>query len=220
MILLLQHSRDVQMDPLDKTILANLYSSMLDPSIPPYARLKARLPISEEFYNSLVSRLVKIGLVEESDPTKLTFIGRDALRVVLVGGVFDLIHPGHIHTLKAAKAEGDILVVVIARTSTAMKIRGKRKIFHDEVLRQELVSSLSFVDLAIIGREGTLYDTVEYVKPDTIALGYDQAHTEKDVAENCAKRNLNVRVIRLNTPIPTTKSSTIKDDLGDSFYKT
>jgi FAD synthetase len=112
------------------------------------------------------------------------------------------------------------LVVVIARTSTAIKIRGRKKIFHDEVLRQELVSSLSFVDLAIIGREGTLYDTVEYVKPDTIALGYDQAHTERDVAENCARRKLNVRVIRLNTPVPTTKSSTIKDDLGDSFYKT
>src|SRR5919112_695578 len=218
MILLLQHSRDFQMDPLDKTILANLYSSMLDPSIPPYARLKARLPISEEFYNSLVSRLVKIGLVEESDPTKLTFIGRDALRVVLVGGVFDLIHPGHIHTLKAAKAQGDVLVVVVARTSTALNIKKDRRIYHNEVWRKELVSSLNLVDLAVIGKEGTLYDTVEYVKPNIIALGYDQAHSEKDIAENCQNRNLNIRVIRLNTPIPTTKSSKIKDELGESFY--
>jgi glycerol-3-phosphate cytidylyltransferase-like family protein len=131
-----------------------------------------------------------------------------------------LIHPGHIHTLKAAKSHGDVLVVVIARTSTAKKIRGERKIFHDESLRQELVSSLHFVDLAIIGREGTLYDTVEHVKPDIIALGYDQAHTEKDIAQNCTRRKLNVRVVRLNTPLPVTKSSKIKDDLGDSFYNT
>ncbi|MDQ3998757.1 MAG: FAD synthase [Thermoproteota archaeon] len=206
------------MDPLDKTILANLYSSMLDPSIPSYARLKARLPISEEFYNSLVSRLVKIGLVEESDPTKLTFIGRDALRVVLVGGVFDLIHPGHIHTLKAAKAQGDVLVVVVARQSTAQKIKKYRKIYHDEKLRRDLVTSLNFVDLALIGKEGTLYDTVEYVKPNVIALGYDQAHSEKDIAENCKKRNLNVQVIRLSTPIPGSKSSKIKEELGDSIY--
>ncbi|MDP8902863.1 MAG: FAD synthase [Thermoproteota archaeon] len=206
------------MDPLDKTILANLYSSMLDPSIPPYVRLKARLPISEEFYNSLVSRLVKIGLVEESDPTKLTFIGRDALKVVLVGGVFDLIHPGHIHTLKAAKAEGDVLVVVVARQSTAQKIKKYRKIYHDEKLRRDLVTSLNFVDLALIGKEGTLYDTVEYVKPNVIALGYDQAHSEKDIAENCKKRNLNVQVIRLSTPIPGSKSSKIKEELGDSIY--
>jgi cytidyltransferase-like protein len=206
------------MNPLDKTILANLYSSMLDPSIPPYVRLKARLPISEEFYNSMVSRLVKIGLVEKSDPTKLTFIGRDALKVVLVGGVFDLIHPGHIHTLKAAKAEGDVLVVVVARQSTAQKIKKYRKIYHDEKLRRDLVTSLNFVDLALIGKEGTLYDTVEYVKPNVIALGYDQAHSEKDIAENCKKRNLNVQVIRLSTPIPGSKSSKIKKELGDSIY--
>ena len=206
------------MNPLDKTILANLYSSMLDPSIPPYVRLKARLPISEEFYNSMVSRLVKIGLVEKSDPTKLTFIGRDALKVVLVGGVFDLIHPGHIHTLKAAKAEGDVLVVVVARQSTAQKIKKYRKIYHDEKLRRDLVTSLNFVDLALIGKEGTLYDTVEYVKPNVIALGYDQAHSEKDIAENCKKRNLNVQVIRLSTPIPGSKSSKIKEEMGDSIY--
>ena len=206
------------MDPLDKTILANLYSSMLDPSISAYTRLKARLPISQEFYNSIVIRLVNIGLVEKSDPTKLTFIGRDALKVVLVGGVFDLIHPGHIHTLRAAKAEGDVLVVVVARQSTAQKIKKFRKIYHDERLRRDLVTSLNFVDLALIGKEGTLFDTVEYVKPNVIALGYDQAHSEKDIAENCKKRNLNVQVIRLSTPIPGSKSSKIKEELGDSIY--
>jgi cytidyltransferase-like protein len=211
-------SRDSPMDQLDKAILANLYSSMLEPSIPPYARLKARLPIGQEFYNSVVNRLVKIGLVEKSDPIKLTFIGRDALKVVLVGGVFDLIHPGHIHTLKAAKAEGDVLVVVVARQSTAQRIKRYRKIYHDEKLRKDLVTSLNFVDLALIGKEGTLYDTVEYVKPNVIALGYDQAHSEKDIAENCKNRNLNVQVIRLSTPVPGSKSSKIKEELGDSIY--
>jgi FAD synthetase len=206
------------MDPLDKAILANLYSSMLEPSISPYVRLNARLPIGQEFYNSVVNRLAKIGLIEKSDPTKLTFIGRDALKVVLVGGVFDLIHPGHIHTLKAAKAEGDVLVVVVARQSTAQRIKKYRKIYHDEKLRKDLVTSLNFVDLAIIGKEGTLYETVEYVKPNVIALGYDQAHSEKDIAENCQKRNLNVQVIRLSTPLPGSKSSKIKEELGDSIY--
>jgi FAD synthetase len=208
------------MDLLDKKILACMYLSSLAPEKSPYERLWSGVYVPREVYNRKIQELSEKGFVDKNHIPQISFIGRDAIKVVLVGGVFDLIHPGHIHTLKAAKAEGDVLVVVIARTSTAIKIRGRKKIFHDEVLRQELVSSLSFVDLAIIGREGTLYDTVEYVKPDTIALGYDQAHTERDVAENCARRKLNVRVIRLNTPVPTTKSSTIKDDLGDSFYKT
>jgi cytidyltransferase-like protein len=206
------------MGPLDKRILAALYSSMVDPSISAYDRLKMRLPIGQELYNSMVSHLIKIGLIEQSDSTKLTFIGRDALKVVLVGGVFDLIHPGHIHTLKAAKAEGDVLVVVVARQSTAQKIKKYRKIYHDENLRKDLVTSLNFVDLALIGKESTLYDTVEYVKPNVIALGYDQAHSEKDIAENCKRRNLNVQVIRLSTPIPDSKSSRIKEELGDSIY--
>ena len=206
------------MDPVDKAVLASLYASGLDPSVTGFHRLKARLPFSQEFYDSRVGHLAKLGLVEKSDPSKLTFIGRDALKVVLVGGVFDLIHPGHIHTLKAAKEQGDLLVVIVARQSTAQKIKKDRKIYHDETQRKELVASLNFVDLVLIGREGTLYDTVEYVKPNVIALGYDQAHSEKDVAENCKKRNLNVHVIRLSTPIPGSKSSRIKEELGDSIY--
>ena len=206
------------MDALDKTIIASIFISMLDPSVSAYDRIKSRLPMDQEFYRSRVERLIVRGFVEKSDPSKLTFIGRDMLKVVLVGGVFDLIHPGHIHTLKDAKQQGDVLVVVVARTSTAKKIKKDRKIYHDEKLRKELVSSLNFVDLAIIGREGTLYDTVEYVKPNVIALGYDQAHSEREVAENCKKRNLNVHVIRLSTPIPGSKSSKMKEELGDSIY--
>jgi FAD synthetase len=206
------------MDPFDKVILSSLYLSNLIPEVSSYERIRSRLPISKQIYDLKVHELSEKGFIDKNDKSKITFIGRDAIKVVLVGGVFDLIHPGHIHTLKAAKAHGDILIVVIARTSTAMKIKEGRRIYHNEALRQELVSSLFFVDLAIIGREGTLYDTVEFVKPDVIALGYDQSHTEKEIAENCTRRNLNVRLVRLNTPIPVTKSSKIKDELGESFY--
>lgn len=203
------------MNPIDKAALASIFCSTLDPSIPAYDRMHARLPVSRDFYNQTIRGLVEKGLVEDE---KLTDFGRDAVKVILVGGVFDLIHPGHIHTLKAAKSLGDVLVVIVARTSTAIKIKKDRKIYHDEMLRRELVSSINFVDLALIGREGTLYDTVAFVKPNVIALGYDQAHTEKDVAENCKKIGLNVQVVRLSTPIPGSKSSKIKDELGENIY--
>jgi cytidyltransferase-like protein len=207
------------MDPLDKAILGSFYLSSLDPSVASLDRLRSRLPLPKEIYNEKIQKLVDLGFVEKNDMAKLTFLGRDAFKVVLVGGVFDLIHPGHIHTLKAAKAQGDVLIVVIARISTAAMIKKDRRIYHDERLRAELVSSLRLVDLAILGREGTLYETVEHIKPDVIALGYDQAHSEKDIADNCQKRNLTVRVVRLNTPVPGTKSSEIKDYLGESFYR-
>src|SRR5918993_4663299 len=207
------------MDLLDKKILACMYLSSLAPEKSAYERLWSGVYIPREIYNRKIHELSEKGFVDKNHIPQISFIGRDAIKVVLVGGVFDIIHPGHIHTLKAAKAQGDVLVVVIARTSTALKIKKDRRIYHHELLRKELVSSLDLVDLAIIGKEGTLYDTVEYVKPNIIALGYDQAHSEKDVAENCQKRNLNIRVTRLNTPIPETKSSKIKDELGDFFYR-
>lgn len=207
------------MDPLDKAILGSFYLSSLDPSVASLDRLRSRLPLPKEIYNEKIQKLVDLGFVEKNDMAKLTFLGRDAFKVVLVGGVFDLIHPGHIHTLKAAKAQGDVLIVVIARISTAAMIKKDRRIYHDEKLRAELVSSLRLVDLAILGREGTLYETVEHIKPDVIALGYDQAHSEKDIADNCQKRNLTIKVVRLNTPVPGTKSSEIKDYLGESFYR-
>src|SRR5262245_39293657 len=143
------------MDPLDKAILGSLYLCRLDSHISALDLLRSRLPLPREIYNERIQTLVDFGFIERDDNSKLTFLGRDAFKVVLVGGVFDLIHPGHIHTLKAAKGQGDVLVVVVARQSTAQKIKKDRKIYHDESLRKELVSSLNFVDLVLIGREGT-----------------------------------------------------------------
>ena len=71
---------------------------------------------------------------------------------MLAGGVFDIIHPGHIHTLNAAKALGDVLVVAVATDKTTKKMK-KRPQLHSQELRRELVSSLSMVDKAVVGHE-------------------------------------------------------------------
>jgi cytidyltransferase-like protein len=206
------------MGPFEKALLASVYVSNIEPSIGPIDRIRSRIWVSTAIFDDVKRRLTSNGLLEKDAPPRLTFLGRDAIKVVLVGGVFDVIHPGHIHTLKAAKQHGDVLVVVVARTSTAAKIKKGRRIYHCEELRRELVSSLSFVDLAIVGSQVSLYDTVERVSPDIIALGYDQIHSEKEISQNCKDRNLAVQIIRLNTPVPGIKSSQIKDEMGNSIY--
>jgi cytidyltransferase-like protein len=205
------------MDPIDKSILVSIYSAQLESVPNPYEYVKKRSITPNDLFESRLKKLRDLGFIERSE-IPLTFLGRESIKVVLVGGVFDILHPGHLHTLKAAKAYGDVLVVVVARSSTALKINKSRIIYHDEIQRKELVSSIRFVDIAIVGFEGTLYKTVEYVKPDIIALGYDQAHGEKEIALNCRKRGLNVQVVRLNTPIPRIKSSSLKQELGSSIY--
>ena len=205
----------VGLDAFDKALLSSIYTSTLDGSNA-FKRTKERIPISDEMLKKRIDALTSLGMINKD--MRLTDIGRDALKVVFAGGVFDIIHPGHIHTLRSAKALGDILVVSIARNITAVKTKGNPPI-HDEKLRQELVSSLKFVDLALLGNEEDIFKTVELVKPNIIALGYDQVHQEKHIVEECKKRGLNLQVVRLQSPIPDLKSSSIKKDLGESLYK-
>jgi len=218
---------------IEKFILSCIYCLELrkgnkDGLILPY--LQEKFGLQKKFYIDRINGLEQHGYVkvkfskdgktkaEDSISCNLTSLGRSKIRVVMVGGVFDLLHPGHIYTLKAAKSLGDLLVVIVATTSTALKLKKNRKIYHDEKHRQELVSSLSFVDLALIGEEGTLYDTVSFVKPNIIALGYDQSHDEKEIQKNCLERGINLEVVRLTSPIPAIKSTQIKSELGTSFY--
>jgi len=138
-------------------------------------------------------------------------------KIVLAGGVFDIIHPGHINTLNDAKKLGDVLVVVVATDKTAIKMK-KREPLHSAELRQELVSSLTMVDLCIIGDEGDIFRTVDLVKPQIIALGYDQTHQEKFITDGCKKINLDVTVARLESPRPETSSSKIQKEYGKEIH--
>ena len=138
-------------------------------------------------------------------------------KIVLAGGVFDIIHPGHIHTLNAAKALGDVLVVVIATDKISKKMK-KRQPLHNQELRCELVNSLSIVDVAIVGNEDDIFETVKLVKPDVIALGYDQVHQEKFISDGCKRINLDVKIVRLQSPAPKLSSSYIKKEYGKDIH--
>ena len=153
----------------------------------------------------------------ENNMKTLEELQNSSSKIVLAGGVFDIIHPGHINTLNAAKKLGDTLVVVVATDKTALKMK-KRKPLHDAQLRQELVSSLSMVDLCIIGDEDDIFKTVGLVKPQIIALGYDQTHQEKYITEGCRKINLGVTVARLESPRPETSSSLIQKEYGKDIH--
>lgn len=178
--------------------------------------LKKKQLVSDDIINARIDELVKNGLVKQ-DKKSLTELGRTSLKVVLAGGVFDIIHPGHIHTLNSAKALGDVLVVVVATDKTAQKMK-KRLPLHNQKFRRELVDSLFMVDLCVIGHEDDIFKTVDLVRPEIIALGYDQVHQEKFITDGCRKINLDVKVARLQSPIPEFSSSDIEKKYGDSIH--
>jgi FAD synthetase len=115
---------------------------------------------------------------------------------VMASGVFDIIHPGHLHYLQESKRLGDELVVVVATDNTVRK--RKHEPITPESMRLELVSALKPVDEAILGREGEdMFKVVEELRPDIITVGYDQPFEPVEMEKELLRRGLNVRVVRM-----------------------
>jgi FAD synthetase len=121
-------------------------------------------------------------------------------KVVLASGVFDLLHLGHVKFLEEAKKAGGKnaqLIVIIARDSTVEKTKGRKPVMPENQ-RRTLVESLKVVDEAVLGLEDfDIGDVIKTVKPDVIALGYDQGGMERRVKEYVEKNGLNVKVVNV-----------------------
>lgn len=120
---------------------------------------------------------------------------REKPKKVLIGGTFDLLHPGHIHYVKEASKRG-LVYAIVARDSIVKKIKEREPIF-DEKSRLTLVSSLKYVYEAILGDEEDFIKPVVRVKPDIILLGPDQPIDEHALIRNSEKLGLNITVERL-----------------------
>lgn len=114
---------------------------------------------------------------------------------VMATGVFDILHLGHLYFLNEAKKLGDELIVVVARDSTARKL--KHNPITPENMRLEMIKALKIIDNAVLGYEDDIYRIVEEIKPNIIVLGYDQTLDEGKIKEELQKRGLNIKVVRL-----------------------
>ncbi len=107
-------------------------------------------------------------------------------KVVLAGGCFDILHPGHLAFLKAAKDVGDILIILLESDQAIHKMKGEGRPLHDQQMRSDALSRLPYTDF-ILPLTGILSDK-EYdelilaIKPAIIAT------TEGDPSEHHKKR--------------------------------
>jgi FAD synthetase len=115
---------------------------------------------------------------------------------VMATGAFDLLHLGHIYYLKEAKKLGDKLAVVVATDSTVRRLKHE-PVNHEEI-RLNLIKELKIVDEAYLGHEDDMYEIVKEIKPDIIALGFDQLHNERNIKTELKKRKIKAKVVRLN----------------------
>lgn len=195
-----------------KRILGAIFAANLTGTGKDERSIGARLGLEAADTEREFGRLEKHGFVERGGAPRLTEKGREEIRVVFIGGGFEVIHYGHVYTIGKAKGLGDVLVVSVARDSTIRK-RKKREPLVGEKDRAKLLSALRDVDAAILGVEGDIYVTLLKVSPDIVALGYDQHHMEDDVRNEAAKRGLSLRVVRLDSPYPGIKTSRLLREL-------
>lgn len=114
---------------------------------------------------------------------------------VLTSGVFDILHPGHVHYLTESRRHGQRLVVVV--TSDAQAAREKRPPRHPAAERAKAVAALESVDDAFVGPEPyDLVGTVKKAGANVIALGHDQTFDETELAATLKSSGMDVAVVR------------------------
>jgi FAD synthetase len=113
--------------------------------------------------------------------------------VVVAQGTFDILHPGHLHYLRDAATMGAELVVIVARSDN---VTHKEPPVVPGPQRRELVGGLDPVDEARLGHPEDIFVPIEELRPDVIALGYDQHHDEDDIAAALTDRGIDCAVRR------------------------
>ena len=145
-------------------------------------------------------------------------------KVVLASGAFDLLHYGHVYYLSNAKKAGGEnakLVVIVAKDKTVEKLKGSKPIIPEDQ-RRALVESLKVVDEAILGYENMdMLRVIEKVKPDIIALGYDEEKIESELKRLISEKHLNIKVVRIGKfeEKDLVSSSKIKKRIIENYHR-
>lgn len=110
-------------------------------------------------------------------------------KVVLVGGCFDILHPGHVIFLQKAKKAGDILVVLLESDQKVKKLKGVNRPVHTQKMRAIILKALKFVDRVILlpnmKNDSDYERLIKQIKPDIIAAtaGVEDNHFKKRAAK-------------------------------------
>jgi rfaE bifunctional protein nucleotidyltransferase chain/domain len=98
---------------------------------------------------------------------------RNGKRLVFTNGCFDLLHPGHIHSLEAARGLGDLLVVGINSDESVRILKGEKRPVILQEERAEILANLECVDGVVIFEELTPQKVVAALLPDILVKGSD-----------------------------------------------
>lgn len=113
---------------------------------------------------------------------------KDGKVVVFTNGCFDLLHRGHVHILRQAKASGDILIVGINSDRSVHSIKGPKRPILPQSDRIELIAAMEMVDYVIVYDEPDPYNLIAAIKPNLLAKGGDWS-AEKIIGADIVERD-------------------------------
>lgn len=117
-------------------------------------------------------RISPAPVLSQADAARWVQAQRAAGRaVVFTNGVFDLVHPGHVTYLAAARAEGDLLIVAVNSDRSVRANKGPSR----PILPEQL-GALEVVDAVVVFDDETPAAIVELLQPDVLVKGADWAH--------------------------------------------
>jgi rfaE bifunctional protein nucleotidyltransferase chain/domain len=94
-------------------------------------------------------------------------------RIVFTNGVFDILHPGHVRYLQAARGHGDLLIVGLNSDASVRRNKGPERPINPEQERAEVLAALACVDAVSIFDDETPADIIRRVQPDILVKGAD-----------------------------------------------
>ena len=131
------------------------------------------------------------------------------MKKVLVAGVFDGLHTGHLNFFKQAKKYGDYLVVVVAKDRTVKTIKGRFPLKSEKERLKDVQQQCEIVDEVRLGYFNDPYKIIAEVKPDIICFGYDQEIFIRELPQALKKIRLKVKTYRLKPYKPEKYHSSI-----------
>lgn len=94
-------------------------------------------------------------------------------RIVFTNGCFDILHVGHLHTLKESIQLGDKLIVGLNSDASVSRLKGKERPVVNQLDRSEMLAALEMVDAVIIFEDDTPEELIQMIKPDVLCKGGD-----------------------------------------------
>jgi rfaE bifunctional protein nucleotidyltransferase chain/domain len=107
-------------------------------------------------------------------PEAISWRGQQKGRVVFTNGVFDLVHPGHVELLEAARREGEALVVAVNSDISVRRLgKGPERPINEEAARARVVAGFAAVDCVVLFDGETPLDVIQTLAPDILVKGAD-----------------------------------------------